>query len=270
MTMPTLYLDGIAMWAPGAPDWAHARAAFRGEVDLIEPPARRPAPELLAPTERRRAPDTVAIALEVASRALAQSGRAAVDLPSVFASAHGDLAINDYMCATLASDASAISPTRFHNSVHNAAAGYWTIGTGCMQASTALTAYLHSFAHGLLEAASQCAADQRAILLVAYDIAAVGALASVTRSRGMLATALVLSPQRSARSLGAINFALRNGATSAVELTSNAARQLDDNAIADCLPLLERIASDQAFEVALPLADTLALHLDWSPLHAGD
>ena len=34
----------------------------------VEPPARRPAPELLAPAERRRAPDTVALALEVAAQ----------------------------------------------------------------------------------------------------------------------------------------------------------------------------------------------------------
>ena len=32
--------------------------------------------------------------------------------------------ITDYVASTLASNRSALSPTRFHNSVHNAAAGY--------------------------------------------------------------------------------------------------------------------------------------------------
>ena len=54
-----------------------------------------------------------------------------------------------------------ISPTRFHNSVHNAAAGYWTIGAGCMQATTALSAYDATFAEGLLEALAQLADGRR-------------------------------------------------------------------------------------------------------------
>src|SRR5690606_42059827 len=62
------------------------------------------------------------------------------------------LAITDYMAATLASDPRSISRTRFHNSVHNAAAGYWTIGAGCTAAATAVSAGPASFAQGLLEA----------------------------------------------------------------------------------------------------------------------
>ena len=118
-----------------------------------------------------------------------ESGLDAATLPSVFTSAHGDLAINDYMCSTLASEPTLISPTKFHNSVHNAAAGYWTIATGCHEASTALTAFDASFGAGLLEAASQCQADARPVLLVAVDVEAAGALASVTESTGLLACA---------------------------------------------------------------------------------
>ena len=62
--------------------------------------------------------------------------------------------------------------------------------------ATRLTAYESTFASGLLEAAAQCAADQRAVLLAGYDMPAVGALASVTTSRDMLAVALVISPSR--------------------------------------------------------------------------
>ncbi len=267
MSSGTLYLDGIACWSPTLVDWASAQAAFRGEAGLLDPPARRPSPELLAPTERRRAPDTVAIALEVAARAVAQAGRTPGELASVFTSAHGDLAINDYMCATLVNEPMAISPTRFHNSVHNAAAGYWTIGTGCMQASTALTAFLHSFAHGLLEAISQASVEQQPILLVAYDIAACGALACVTASRGMLATALVLNPAPGAHCLGTITWTLHTGPSQPIGPASAAARSLQENAIADCLPLLECIANPEG-DVLLPLGDALALHIHWKAQHA--
>ena len=181
----------------------------------------------------------------------------------MFTSAHGDLAINDYMCSTLVADPGAISPTRFHNSVHNAAAGYWTIGTGCMQASTALTAYLHSFAHGLLEAASQCISDQRPILLVAYDIAAVGPLASATTSRSMLAVAMVLAHERGPRSVGRLDWQLKPASNAPLGAASAAAQALAVNAIADCLPLLEAVAKGADFSLELPLGESLALQLEW-------
>ena len=78
----------------------------------------------------------------------------------MFASTDGDLAISDYMSETLARTPTLISPIRFHNSVHNAAAGYWTIGTGCMQPYTALTAHEDTFGEGLLEALTQAECER--------------------------------------------------------------------------------------------------------------
>jgi hypothetical protein len=265
MKTPTLFIESVAFWAPGLPDWDTARAAFRGESGLQEPPAPRPASELLAPAERRRAPDTVALALEVASRAVQRAGLQAQELPSVFVSAHGDLAITDYICHTLAEAPALLSPTKFHHSVHNAAAGYWSIATGCMQASTALTAFEHSFAAGLLEAAAQCAADGRAVLLVGYDIEACGALKSVTASRGLLATALVLAPRHSERSMGALDWSLQAGPAAPVELRSDAARCLAHNAMADALPLLEALASCRPETLLMPLSPLSSLTIEISP-----
>jgi hypothetical protein len=186
---------GLGFWSPLLPGWAHARDVLLG---LAPPPAgapARPSARLLAPTERRRAPDTVAIALEVAACACEMARLEPRSLPSVFASTHGDLPINDYMCSTLATTPALCSPTRFHNSVHNAAAGYWTIGTGCLQPSTALSAWHDTFANGLLEALVQAVADQTPVLYVAYDVGARGPLAAVSPSDGLLAAALVLDPR---------------------------------------------------------------------------
>ena len=118
----TASIEGIGFWADGLPSWPAARAFATGGAPAGTAAA-RPAPRLLAPNERRRAPDTVALALEVALAACTDAGRDPAMLPSVFASTHGDLGITDYMCATMAGDPRAISPTKFHNSVHNAAAG---------------------------------------------------------------------------------------------------------------------------------------------------
>jgi hypothetical protein len=261
----TFFIDGIAFWAPTLPGWAYARAALRDEAAPLVAPARRPTPELLAAAERRRAPDTVALALEVAAAAVRESGLDAATLPSVFTSAHGDLAVNDYMCTTLARQPTTISPTKFHNSVHNASAGYWTIATGCREASTALTAFDASFGAGLLEAASQCQADARAVLLVAFDVEATGALASVTASAGLLACAFVLSPKRSERTVAGFDWSLAPGACIGASVRSAAARSLGGNAMAGALPLLEAIAiaapGADPGPLALPLSRSLALSL---------
>jgi hypothetical protein len=260
-----LFIDGIAFWAPTLPGWTAARAAFRGEAEPLATPAKRPAPEILAPAERRRAPDTVALALEVAAAAVRESGLDAATLPLIFTSAHGDLAVNDYMCSTLAKEPTLISPTKFHNSVHNAAAGYWTIATGCREASTALTAFGGSFGAGLLEAALQCQADARPVLLVAVDVESVGALASVTESAGLLACALVLSPRKSERTVAAFDWSLRSARGGETPIRSAAARSLADNAMAGALPLFEAIAvaapDAEGEPVSLLLTPSLSLVL---------
>jgi len=230
-------IEGIGFWTTGLPDWASARAYLR-DGTLPDAAPTRPSPQLLAPNERRRAPDTVAVALEVALAACNDAGRDPRALPSVFASTHGDLGITDYMCATLAGDPRSISPTRFHNSVHNAAAGYWTIGAGCTQATTAISAYAATFAEGLLEAMVQLAAGQDAVLLVGYDGGATGPLAPVSQSCGLLGGALVLARAAKADA-PRIEIAMTDGdATRADGL----ARIAGANAMAPMLPLFEALA----------------------------
>ena len=260
------FIEAAALWAPTLPGWEVARAAFRGEGASASPPVRRPASELLPPAERRRAPDSVAIALEVAASAVAQSGRRAEELLSVFTSAHGDLAITDAICSALVSTPLLISPTKFHNSVHNAASGYWTIGTGCMRASTAVSAFECSFAAGLLEALTQCSTEDSAVLLVGCDIAACGALLSTNDSRGLLGVALVLAPQRSDRTLATLEWSLASGPTQRIALRSEAALPLASNAMADAVPLFEALARADTAPLRMPLSATLALRLQLGAL----
>jgi ABC-type amino acid transport system permease subunit len=132
------------------PGWDAAREILAGRAPAPTARATRPSPELLPANERRRAPDSVAIALHAALSACRHAQREPGSLRSVFTSMHGDLAITDYMCATLANDPKLVSPTRFHNSVHNAAAGYWSIAAGSTRPYTALSAGSLSFAAGHL------------------------------------------------------------------------------------------------------------------------
>jgi hypothetical protein len=255
MTALTATVSGIGFWSDGLPDWPAARAFARdGALPGDAPP--KPSPQLLAPNERRRAPPTVAVALEVALAACRDAGIEPAALPSVFASTHGDLGITDYMCATLAQSPTDISPTKFHNSVHNAAAGYWTIGAGCTRATTAISAYGATFAQGLLEAALQLAAGEDAVLLVAYDTAATGPLATVTHSEGLLGAALVLTRAGSGPHLA---IGLQDGAPSAA--TGALARHAAGNAMAPMLPLFDALAMN-APRIALDAGDGRVLAVE--------
>lgn len=237
MTTLSARIAGVGFWSNGLPSWAAARAFAAGGALAPDAPA-KPAPQLLAPNERRRAPESVAVALEVALAACSDAGLDPKTLPSVFASTHGDLAITDYMCATLASDPAAISPTRFHNSVHNAAAGYWTIGNGCTAATTAISAFDASFAQGLVEALCQLAAGEDAVLLAAYDTAAVGPAATLWASSGLLGGALVLRRAGTGPRLSAV---LEEGEAPAA--SGPLARHAAANAMAPMLPLFDALAA---------------------------
>ena len=236
-------IEGIGFWAPGLPSWEAAQAHVRDGTPPGDPG--KPSPRLLAPNERRRAPPSVAVALEVALAACEAAGRDPASLPSVFASTHGDLAITDYMCATLADDPRSISPTKFHNSVHNAAAGYWTIGAGCVRPATALSAHRATFAQGLLEALAQLACGDEAVLLAAYDAEGAGPLGAVSESRGLLGGALVLSacPEADA---GGVVAGTRLRATlvegDAPERHGPLARHGAANAMAPMLPFFDALA----------------------------
>lgn len=242
-------IEGVGFWASGLPDWDAAKAFAAGAASPEGAPV-RPAPRLLAPNEQRRAPETVAVALEVAWAACRAAGRDAASLPSVFASTHGDLAVTDYMCAALASDPRSVSPIKFHNSVHNAAAGYWTIGVGATQSATALSAYGGSFAQGLIEAAALLAAGAEATLLVAYDGEARGPLAQVSPSEGLLGGALVLA-RTATIDAPRLRLKLEPG-----DRTSRAGP-------------LERHSSGNAMAQMLPLFDALAVKADGATLAAG-
>lgn len=276
--LPRARIEGVGFWACRLPGWNVARAVIRGEQPAPEEAAPRPTPTLLAPTERRRAPDTVAIALEVASQACAAAGREPAALPSVFASTYGDLAISDYMCATLAATPTLLSPVKFHNSVHNAAAGYWSIGVGSYAPYTALSAFESTFAAGLLEAVTQVVCDGKPVLYVAFDIDAKGPLSSVAPSRGLLGAALVLAPlvpipNEASDGTRGPGVALR------IETASNAAGMEDaptvamtparsaaatlvsGNALAPCLPFFEALALDRPADVLLQLGRNAGLHV---------
>ncbi|MBS0217794.1 MAG: beta-ketoacyl synthase chain length factor [Proteobacteria bacterium] len=250
-------IEGIGFWTRGIPDWSAARQ-FVASGELPADAPSKPSPQLLPANERRRAPESVAVALEVAQAACSDAGRDPKTLASIFASTDGDLPITDYICATLRDAPDALSPTKFHNSVHNAAAGYWTIGQGCMAPSTALSAFACTFAQGLLEAMVNLACGEPAILLAAYDTGATGPLSSVSNGTGLLGGALVLAP---AGGKGPrLSATLVDGEGDANDGTL--ARHASGNRMAKMLPLFDLLATGKDGEVQLDAGAGRALRLE--------
>jgi hypothetical protein len=218
-----------------------------GETPFLPRPVGRPTVNLLPPAERRRCAPSVAWALAVAQEAVTRSGLDASAFAVVFVSSDGDGDIVHRLCTALATPAAEVSPTDFHNSVHNAATGYWSIGAHSSAPSTALCAYDNSFAAGLLEAACQIATEKRPVLLVAVDLPYPPPLAAHRPVRHGFATALALEPGEG------LDISLEpEGPATALppELES-----FDGNAVAACLPLLAALARPGEALVRLPLVE---------------
>jgi hypothetical protein len=211
----------------------------------------------------------VAVSLEVAARACEMAGRDPKLMPSVFASTHGDLGISDAICDTLAKTPTLTSPTKFHNSVHNAAAGYWTIATGCLKPYTSLSGYYCTFGEGLLEAASQALSENTPVLFVAFDIEARGPVGTMQPSRGVFAGALVVAPEASGRQLAQLSFEVCEEDEPRVSCARppNAAL-VEGNAMANGLPLFEALADSVEREVVQLLAPHLVLRMSVTPAAA--
>ena len=265
MSPGSLYVEGIGWWSPRLPGWELARAVLRGERSAPPTAAARPIAALLPSTERRRAPDAVLVALEVAMAACAMAGREPKTLASVFASSYGDLAVTDYLCETLAKTPAQLSPTKFHHSVHNAAAGYWTIATGALTPYTALAAATHTFGTGLLSSIVQLAAEPTPVLYVAYDVEARGPLATMVRSRGLLGVALVLTPERTTASRARLTWRVIPGAGEPSLPRAENLEHVAGNALEGCLALFEALAGERPRTVTQSLGPQMLLELGVEP-----
>ena len=248
------YVGGIGVLGPGLSDWAHAAAVLSGQQSYVAAPTVLPVPALLPPAERRRTGRVVKVALAVALEATSRAGANPAHLPSVFSSSGSDGHICHEICQALALASREVSPTRFSNSVHNVAAGYWSIAAGSMTESNVLCAFDASFVAGLLDAMTQIAVDRQAVLLVTYDTEYPPPLHAKRPIPDALGVAMVLTPERTASSVAGIEVALteesadrmRDPQLEALRVAVPAARSL---------PLLRLLAGGIAGRVVLDYLD---------------
>ena len=124
---------------------------------------------LLPPRLRRRTSAATKMAFAAAERACKAASIEPSTLPVIFTSALGEATVTDQLCHDIAKQNFPLSPTKFHNSVHNTASGYWSIAVGSKHPAMAMAAYQDSFALALLEAWSQLHTVEKQVLLVCYE-----------------------------------------------------------------------------------------------------
>ncbi|MBW4024533.1 MAG: beta-ketoacyl synthase chain length factor [Proteobacteria bacterium] len=267
--MIPLFVEGIGLCGPGLAGWALSLPILTGKTPYVPAPLAVPPASLLPANERRRAPQSVRLALAAGAEAFEAAGMSPATTPAVFASSGGDGETIHSILETLAGPDPALSPTRFHNSVHNVAAGYWSIATGARTPATSLCAHDGSFAAGLIEAGAQAMAERDAVVLIAYDLPYPGPLALARLIPEALAVALVLSP--APRGVGRmridLNLSSHRGAVTAASPPDLEPMRRTVPA-ARCLPLLAALACRAPAEITLDYLDDLALHIRVGPADA--
>lgn len=147
--------------------------------------------KLLNAAEQRRVSDLTRLVLAAAEEACPIPP---ADMQAVFVTNGGDGVTTHAICDALAAPVPDVSPTRFTNSVHNAAAAYWSIGLRRPAATTSLGAGPHGLSAGLVEAVLTMKENATPVLLVAYDAPYPFPLAERVLVRQPLAIAFYLAP----------------------------------------------------------------------------
>ena len=248
--MTELQLIGLGTWSPKHGNWAEfctgvTTGDWRDDVMLQ--------PDLIPPRERRRAPQLVKMAIEVMDQACKIADLAPDDVAIVFSSVMGDLQITDYMCTALAQTPKLVSPTKFHNSVHNAAPGYWSITTGAFCPASAVSAYEFTSTMALLEASVQAVEEQTPVLCVTQEIAAPLALMDTCPSEVPFSAAFLLAPAGySDAPLATLRFAVEPGEAEWPALEEGFA-EFASNMSARLLPWLASLARGDDANLSFPV-----------------
>ncbi|MFH0934748.1 MAG: beta-ketoacyl synthase chain length factor [Pseudomonadota bacterium] len=250
--MMRLYVEGIGLLGPGLDGWSASRDMLAGKTPYVAAPTNLRASDMLPAAERRRAGVPIKLALAVGQEAFLHAGRDTKTTSTVFTSSGGD---NDNVHAIngiLATAPREVSPTRFHNSVHNAAAGYWCIAAGTHEPSTSLCAYDASFAAGLLESATQVTVDDAAVVLIAYDHPypePLNAVRTITAAFGM---ALILTPHKTEKALACIDVDIVPGLREETVMRDAGLEALRNGVpAARGLPLLAALAGGEAAQLCI-------------------
>lgn len=261
-----VFVEGVGLLGPALNGWPASRPILAGAEPYVPVPTKVPPSDMLPPAERRRTGISVRLALAVGYEAFAGAGRNAAVTATVFTSSNGDGDNTHEIYEALALPTRELSPTRFHNSVHNAAAGYWSIVTGSREPSTSLCAYDASFSAGMLEACAQLTVGGGAVALIAYDQPYPEPLYAVRSLSANFGVAFVLTSVLTSGTSASLDVDFAPIVATATCMTDPALEETRRNVpAARSLPLLAALARAQPAEVVLDYAVDTSVRIRVAP-----
>lgn len=264
-----LFIAGLGVLGGGLEGWPEASAVLRGDRPWEERELLLQPPEILSGRERRRSAATTRLALNAALEAVRQSGHAAEDLAPVFGSANGSGLETHAILKALTEPGMPVSPTLFHNSVHNSAVGYWCIAMDCRRPSTSIACHDFTFAATLLKAGVQAQTEATPVLLTVSDCPLPAPLNEKRPIKAPFAVALVLTLRPDQRSLFRMTLAWQ-AARPADEVTALSDPQglialWQGNPAARALPLLQAFARNSNATLSLAYPESGRLVIEMAP-----
>ncbi len=258
-----VYVESIGVFGTGFENWTQAAAILRGEQPFAAIDFPLPSPEWLPPAERRRTSDIIRLALCAGREALTAANQAITETYTVFSSSGGSGEVIHQICESLAAPEREVSPTRFHNSVHNAPAGYWGIATRNEWPSTSLCAHDASFAAGMLEATAQAVICAQPVLLLVHDLRYPEPLNGVRAVMGLFSVALLLRSTKTSEAKCSVEVSIPTNESSETVVHNAALENFRTaNPAARSLPLLAAIANRSNESVILENVNGSRLKLD--------
>ena len=238
--MSGIYVRSIGLWSPGHPDpesWVHSKP---------DPECEAPKASRLVGALRRRATTQTRAAIEVFDQVVSGAGWDGSTVGALWATAHGEHATSIRMFEAMARGEGKVSPTQFHNSVHNAAGGYASIAEKNTAASTTLTGGGEIVMSGFFEAATRLEIEGGQVVLVFFDEPLQAPFAVPGMEAGL-----------------AVGFGLTDSADGAMARLGGFGRKDIEGAsppspyagmhIAAALPLLEHVVAGHSGTVALQI-----------------
>jgi len=243
-----IYVNGISVVAPGMEESNDFHGILKGNVNWSPIELSRMMPSTLPANEARRTTTVIRLALKVIEKIECSSNTS-----MVFASSEGDLDITDKICKALATEEKMVSPTLFHNSVHNAPAGYFSIAADMKTPSISLSAGDNTFSAGLIEAATQVLVESNDVLLVTYDNVTPEDLDGFRHFDYPVGIALLLSTSEQSNTMGSIDVSVISERVDITQCFNNSLEAVRvGNPIGLGLPLVESLVKGMDTEIIVP------------------
>ncbi|MFC4217315.1 beta-ketoacyl synthase chain length factor [Pseudophaeobacter arcticus] len=263
MNHTQIFVDAVSLIAPSKENTQPLAKSLATASFATFPEGWKPSPESIPPRAHRRYSPQTLLAIQAAEDI-------APALPEnaawVFGSAYGEGETLQLILEALRGPTMAIRPTRFQNSVHNAASGQWTIAQRIKTAATSICGANHTAGSSLLKALLQVQLEQRPVGVVLFDAPLPAPLDTSHRLTCPASAGLALSNNQSPQSIASIAFSLVQQAETAPQSSYAKEALATLNPVFSILPLFENVTGTATGKTVLGLNGRMNLNLEVTAL----